>query len=265
MQKLVLYIGSERLDLFKDETVSLTQTIQNVKDFDKIFGDFSKTFNVPASKKNNTIFKHYYNFDIDQGFDARFRVDGTIEINTLPFKTGTFRLDGVNLKNRKPHTYRITFFGDIVKLRDKLKQDKLADLQLNQYDLAYDHDTVKSKLTNASNQGADVIAPLITHTQRLFYDSTTNPDNTALGNLHITNALNGLQWNQLKYAIRINRIIEQIEEDYELTFSNDFFKDPNNKVFDDLYLWLHRKSGYVENLSGNTTVFSTQLSFDTGA
>ena len=39
MQKLVLYIGNQgvytedqRIDLFKDETVSLTQTIQNVKD-----------------------------------------------------------------------------------------------------------------------------------------------------------------------------------------------------------------------------------------
>ena len=51
MQKLVLYIGSERLDLFKDETVSLTQTIQNVKDIKKIFTEFTQTFSVPASKK----------------------------------------------------------------------------------------------------------------------------------------------------------------------------------------------------------------------
>ena len=261
MQELQIFIESERLDLFKDESVSITQTIQNVKNIDQIFTDFTKTFSIPASKKNNRIFKHYYNFDIDQGFDARFRVDGTIEINTLPFKTGSFRLDGVDLKNRKPHTYRITFFGDIVKLKDKLKQDKLADLNLNQFDLTYDHDTIKDKLQAVD--GTDIIAPLITHTQRLFYDSTV-PDNTNLGNLHITSALNGLQWNQLKYAIKINRIIEQIETDYGLTFSDDFFKDSSNKVFDDLYLWLHRKSGYVENLSGNTEVFSTLLDFDTG-
>jgi len=37
MQKLQLYIGTERVDLFKDETVSFTQTIQNVKDIKKIF------------------------------------------------------------------------------------------------------------------------------------------------------------------------------------------------------------------------------------
>ena len=61
MQKLQLYIGTERVELFKDETVSLTQTIQNVRDIKKIFTEFTKTFSVPASKTNNLIFKHYYN------------------------------------------------------------------------------------------------------------------------------------------------------------------------------------------------------------
>jgi hypothetical protein len=32
MQKLQLYIEGQRLDLFEDETVSLTQSIQNIKD-----------------------------------------------------------------------------------------------------------------------------------------------------------------------------------------------------------------------------------------
>jgi hypothetical protein len=32
MQKLHLYIDDTRVDLFEDETVSMTQSIQNVKD-----------------------------------------------------------------------------------------------------------------------------------------------------------------------------------------------------------------------------------------
>ena len=73
-QKLILYIGdvgvngiyndTNRVDQFKDESVSFTQTIQNVKDIKKIFTEFTKTFALPASKKNNKIFKHYYNYDI---------------------------------------------------------------------------------------------------------------------------------------------------------------------------------------------------------
>ncbi len=105
-QKLVLYIGNvsvytedERVDQFKDESVSFTQTIQNVKDISKIFTEFSKTFSLPASKVNNKIFQHYYNFDIQGGFDARNKVAGYIELNTLPFKEGYIKLEFLHLSN----------------------------------------------------------------------------------------------------------------------------------------------------------------------
>ncbi len=74
--------------MFKDESVSITQSIQNVKDIGKVFTSFSKTFSLPASQTNNKIFKHYYNFDIVGGFDARFKVSSTIELNNVPFKNG---------------------------------------------------------------------------------------------------------------------------------------------------------------------------------
>ena len=36
--------------MFKDESVSITQSIQNVKDIAKVFTEFTKTFTLPASK-----------------------------------------------------------------------------------------------------------------------------------------------------------------------------------------------------------------------
>ena len=50
MQNIQLYIEGNRMDMFKDESVSLTQTIQNVKDIAKVFTNFTKTFSLPASK-----------------------------------------------------------------------------------------------------------------------------------------------------------------------------------------------------------------------
>ena len=41
MQNIQLYIEGNRMDMFKDESVSLTQTIQNVKDIGKIFTNFT--------------------------------------------------------------------------------------------------------------------------------------------------------------------------------------------------------------------------------
>ena len=129
MQKLQLYISSTRVDLFKDESVSITQTIQNVKDISKIFTEFTQSFTVPASKINNILFKHYYNFDIAvNSFDARNKVSAEIQLNFTPFKKGYIRLEGVELKKNKAYAYKITFFGETINLKDVLEDDELSAL-----------------------------------------------------------------------------------------------------------------------------------------
>ena len=249
MQKLQLYIGTQRVDLFKDETVSFTQTIQNVKDISKIFTEFSKTFSLPASKVNNKIFKHYYNFDIQGGFDARNKVAGYIELNTIPFKEGYIKLEGVDLKKNIPHTYRITFFGNTINLKDVLGDDQLGALpSLSTYNQDYTKTNIKSKMTANLTSTTNICTPLITHTQRLKYDSDSATHNDD-GNLfwHNASGTNGVVWNQLKFAIRLQAIIDAIEAQYsEITFSNDFFNDSSNTQFHNLWMWLHRKKGSVE-------------------
>jgi hypothetical protein len=245
MQQLQLYIGTERVELFKDETVSLTQTIQNVRDIKKIFTEFTKTFSVPASKTNNLIFKHYYNFNINNAFDARIKATASLELNGILFKEGKITLNGVDLKNNLAHTYRITFFGNTVNLKDVLGDNDLGSLSsLAADDLDYDYATVKSKM---SAVGSNIITPLITHTDQLSYDST--PGSFAQGNLYYNAsgayASNGVEWNQLKYAIKLNAIISAIENQYDIEFSTDFFKNPNVLKFYNLYMWLHRKKGQV--------------------
>ena len=254
MQELQLYIESDRLDLFKDETVSLTQTIQNVKELDKIFTGFTKSFSVPASKNNNKIFKHYYNFNIVNGYDARKKKAGRIELNTLPFKSGQIKLEGVDLKNNLAHTYRVTFFGNTVELPDIIGDDKLGSLGFSnaKWDLTYNTAGIKSKLQQAAGATAYIITPLITHTDRLFFDSSKLVVDSNNVHYRVNNA-KGVYWDQLKYAIRLYELIEEIELKYtiangyanNIVFSTDFF-NTTNLVFYKLYMWLHRKSGPVQ-------------------
>ena len=252
MQSIQLYIEGQRLDMFKDESVSITQSIKNVKDIAKIFTTFTKTFTIPASKTNNKIFKHYYNFDITGGFDARIRKSATIELNYLPFKKGKIKLEGVDLKNRRPKSYRITFFGNTVELKDILGESKLSDLDLSAYNLEYSGSTVANYLGLAQSSSQHIIVPLITHTQRLFYQDGSLSEGS--GNLFYsagTGTANhqGVQWNQLKYALRLNKIIEAIETDFTgISFSSDFFKNTSLDAMNNLFMWLHKKSGYVEPL-----------------
>lgn len=250
MQTIQLYIEGERVDMFKDESVSLTQSIQNVKDISKVFTDFSKTFTLPASKTNNKIFKHYYNFDIENGFDARSKKDAIIELNHLPFRDGKIKLEGVDLKNNKAYSYKITFFGSTVVLKDLLGENKLSSLSsLNALNETYSPTDIEAGLKRDPSTN-DVVVPLITHTKRLFYDSSTGHAHGDLysGNLYYQSGighLHGVAWNELKYALRIHNIVEAIQSKYpEITFSDDFFVDTNESYYK-LFMWLHRKKGDV--------------------
>ena len=227
MQTIELYIEGQRVDMFKDESVTITQSIKNVKDIDKIFTSFSKTFSLPASKINNKIFKHYYNFDIVGGFDARIRKASNIELNNLPFTDGLIKLEGVDLKNNKPHTYKITFFGNTVTLKDTLGDDKLSGLtSLTNLNKTYDAVSVKASL-QADPTTNDIIVPLITHTQRLTFDTASS--NNEAGNIGFNNGnVHGVLYTDLKYAIRLHSIIQAIETKYpSISFSNDFFNNTN--------------------------------------
>jgi hypothetical protein len=248
MQTIQLYIEGQRVDMFKDESVSLTQSIQNVKDISKIFTDFSRTFTLPASKTNNKIFKHYYNFSIQNGFDGRTKKNATIELNHLPFRDGKIKLEGVDLKNNVPYSYKITFFGSTVTLKDLLGEDKLNALNsLNALNETYSPSEIEAGLKRDPSTN-DVVVPLITHTKRLFYDSVTHNNND--GNLYYHmgggSNLHGVAWSELKYALRVHKIVEAIQNNtkYNITFSDDFFVDTNERYYN-LFMWLHRKKGDV--------------------
>ena len=251
MQNIQLYIEGNRMDMFKDESVSLTQTIQNVKDIAKVFTNFTKTFSLPASKDNNKVFEHYYNYNIDDGFDARVKKTATIELNYFPFEKGKIKLEGVDMKDNKPYAYRVTFFGDTVDLKDLLGEDKLDALTwLNNFTTNYNAAQVQGALRNGKDFTVDsvtytdaLVVPLITHTDRLYYNSATEGD----GNLYPSGTTQqGVLWNQLKFAIRVDLIIKAIEEQYGITFSNDFFTSSNTPYYN-LYMWMHRKKGFIDD------------------
>jgi hypothetical protein len=233
-----------RLDLFDDEKITITQSIKNSQDISKIFTDYTRSFTVPASRNNNKLFKHYYNFNINDGFDARKRIDSKIEINSIPFKTGRLRLDGVDLKGDKPYAYKLTFFGSTIKLKDAFGEEKLSGLDIVGYMTTYNAATIKNAL-QLDPKTNDFIVPLITHSQRLTYGTGAVGNS---GDLKAdTNVDHGVYWDELKYALRVDVIVQAIADKYGFTISNDSFFNSSNKNYYDLFMWLHRKKGGLQS------------------
>lgn len=231
-----IYDEYTKLELFKDESVSITDSIQNVKDPAKIFAPFSQQFSVPASKHNNKFFRHYYNSEIENSFDARFQGDGLIQLNGIDYKKGKLRLTSVELKNNVAYSYKLVFTGESVEFKQILAENELSSLIYPEsLNFDYTSDVVENKMS--SNQ--DVIFPLITHSKNMRYGYNNNTGyKDAITNTHLNYA-------DLKPALRAKVIIDAIQNTYpQIKFSNQFF---NSYFFKKLYLWLHREEGYLSN------------------
>ena len=150
MQRLQLYIEEtpdvyRLVDLFDNENVELTSTIQDIRDIGKVFTDYSQTFVIPASETNNKIFRHYYNYYITDGaYDARKKKKARLEINYLPFRRGKIFLNSVKMRNNKPYAYELIFYGETVSLKDLIGDDELIHL-------AYNPDSQEQELRYLSN------------------------------------------------------------------------------------------------------------------
>lgn len=238
-----IYIGSEKLDLFKDEDVNITLSIQNVRDISKLFTDFTQNFSVPASRNNNDIFKHYYNSDITGGFSASLRQDAIIYLNKEVFREGSIELNGVNMENGKPSAYEVVFFSAGVNLKDLFGEDELIDLDLSAYDHSYSGSVIRGAMEGTTPlHSGNVIYPLISPVADWFYDSSSSDHNDNDIAYHTSNDTHGLDYYELKPAIRISKLIDAIESKYSITFTSTFF---GTSKFTDLFLWGHRREGYM--------------------
>jgi hypothetical protein len=272
MQKVQIYVQDvngylRKLDLFEDETIELTSTIQDVRDIAKVFTDFSQTFTVPASPLNNQIFRHYYNNSMtDTAYDSRKKRVAEIHINYKPFRKGKIYLNSVKMKLNKAHSYVLTFYGETVSLKDLIGDDELRDLtELKEYNHEYDNANVKSGFTSGLNLNSktdSVIYPLITSKKRLFYHSDTASDSDFLdssGNLYYSTAgaqdIRGLEYTDLKPAIKVLHIFEAIESQYNIEFTRTIsaFGVPRNTFLNstqlnNLYMWINNKKGEINDI-----------------
>jgi len=252
-----LYIEGEKIDLFGDENIEITSAVADISDITKNLTDYSKNFTVPASAKNNRIFKHYYNALIDNTFDARLRKNASIYLNGVLFKKGKIQLNKVKVEGEKPSSYDLNFFGNLLNLSDKTKKDKLSALDLSAFDHNYNGATIKTGLETGLF-GGDIVYCLFYKKQLLYNSDPSNTTNTeTLSNIAWQGGANntGVDFNFLKPSIKNIRIIEAIETKYDINFSRDFF---GREEFLKSYLWVNNDS---ENTAGGGSV---QPFFDGG-
>lgn len=255
-----------KIDLFDDETIKINSSVQNIQDISKVYTDFSQGFTVPSSTNNNKIFQHFYENAINDS-----EIDGTIysintnvrrlafiEIDNKPFRTGKIELEKSVVENGKVSSYQLTFYGDLVSLKDKFGEDKLSSLDLTSLDFEYNGDNVKSRVSSDATD-YDIRFPLISSSRMWTYGDGTSTD--------ISNSSYPLVYSELFPAVRVKKLFDAIATKYNITFNSLFFSDAR---FKKLFLWCKNALTYnhttaaedlTQPLGVLTNNFSTQTNY----
>jgi len=257
-----LYIDSKLVTFYadEDEQILINRKIKDYRDIEKVFGDFTESFTLPANS-NNHIFSHYYDPDIENGFDARVKVDSELYIDDVLFKRGYVNLTDVQIKNNRASSYTIQFFTEIPKISDLFGEDELRDLDFSALDHPYSYDEVKDRITGpftpVNGTFETLFYPLISYKRRYFYNSGLTLDGETQTDLADSGSgdAEGVSFREFKPAIPHRYIIQRIEAKYGITI--------NSPVFNTLdYLFLMMQLGSIrgnEDLTSQSTFYNQQL------
>jgi hypothetical protein len=241
-----------RLELFNDEKITVSSTIQNISDISKIFTDFSQGFTIPCSTINNAIFQHFYQNDVDATIDYQNRYNAYIEIDTVLFRRGKIQLEKTNLKNGQADSYSVTFYGAGVSLKDFFNEDKLSQLNYSTLDHNYTNTEVYNRVTiDSTVTDYNVRYPLIT-SNRVWQFGSSYPLPTAnLPNWYeypsnnsnnISHVDGEIVFTELFPAVRVASIFSLIESQYGITFNGLFLQ---SDLFKKAFLFFKNKDNFT--------------------
>lgn len=255
-----IFVEGQKLDLFDDENIEVTSTIQNIQDISKTFTDFSQSFTIPTSPKNNAIWEYFYENAVTGTINYQERLNGYIEIDMTFFRRGKIQMEKSQLKNGQPNSYTITFYGEVTTLKDLFGEDLLSVLDHSTLDHDYTFAEVYNRVTDGSIDW-DVNYPLIT-SSRIWQYQGVNPSGnypnwlTVGGGNNISNNAGAIDYRELFPAVRVKSIFNLIEAQYGITFTGSFLTD---KRFTQAYLWYKNKNdfafvGQAQNVTFNSVI-----------
>ena len=233
-RRIQIYIEGQKLELFQDENISVSSSVQNIADISKVYTDFSQSFTVPASEHNNQIFQHFYNTDYDGTINHNLRRDAVIEIDLTFFRRGKIQLEKAQIKNGYTDNYQLTFYGDIRTLKDLFGDLKLSQLDYSDYQFLYTGANVLDKITDTAD--IPVRFPLISSKRVWQYNEPTTP----LDNIDTSTA--AIVYSELFPALKNKAIFDVIQNTFGVTFTGLFLNDDR---FTDSFLWLKNKEVFT--------------------
>jgi len=139
------------LDLYEDETIPLTLSVDDFKDVATKTQSYSKAFHLPATKKNNRVFGNLFEVTKATGlytFNPYKKTSVMLKENGFIVFEGFLKL--IDIVDKKGEiSYNVNLYSDSVALMDSMKDLTFADLNLSELDHDYNLTSIQASQTGA--------------------------------------------------------------------------------------------------------------------
>ena len=256
--------GQVLCDLYEDEDIPLTLSVDNFTNAAEKVQSYSKAFNLPATKRNNKIFDNI--FEVTRtttglAFNPYIKTQCELKQDGFVLFEGYLRLIDITDKNGEV-SYNVNLYSEVVALADVLKERLFSDLDLSELS----HEYNRTNIYNSWNTSGSTISwlnsndsgfrtdyttfkyPFVDWTHEYTIDATGNP---VLPNLDST----------FRPFISVRYLIDRIfnQPSFPFTYTSAFFDTAD---FKKLYMDFNWGNSEIEQGTGLTATPTSTGSYN---
>lgn len=253
--------GQVLVDLYEETSIPLTLNIDEFKNAAEKPTSYSKSFRLPATKRNNQIFSSA--FDVTRSvkddllsFNPYKKTHIILKEDGYTIFKGLLKLIDIS-ENNGEVSYNVNLFSDTTSLKDLLSNKKLGDIDYTELEHEYTSINIENSWTGAL---------ALTNTIGLnSFAGTSGASTTSVlkyplcdwtGTFTLASGGNGFSMETLEDAFRpwinVKYLVDRIFSDAGYFFDSTFLNtDYFNKLYIDFNSGGHTHGGYLEVKQGS--------------
>jgi hypothetical protein len=263
--------GQVICDLYEDEDIPLSLSVDDFKNVAEKVQSYSKAFKLPATKRNNQIFDNIFEItrtDTGLNFNPYKRTKAILKQDGFLLFEGYLRMLDISDKSGET-SYNVNLYSEVVALSDVLGDKNFSELDFNELN----HDYNKTNITRSWNDTGSSITytnpdtsgfrddyttlryPFVDWTHQILVGGTGTGTAATLGNPELTSLETAF-----RPFINIKYLIDRIFQAVPFTYESEFFDTEDFKK-----LYMDFNWGADASPTAASQVFNATWKFGTGA
>ena len=265
--------GQVILDLYEDEDLPLSLSVDDFKNIAEQVQSYSKAFNVPATKRNNRIFDHIFEVTREVESAGSLLFNPYKETKCVLKQDGFILFEGylrmLDITDKEGETsYNVNLYSEVIALADLLQDRTFRDLDFTELSHVYDKTNIKrswNDLGNSitySNPSTSGFRDAYTTLRYPFVDwnhqfiiaptgsTSATPGNPQLASLE----------QAFRPFINVKYIIDRIFEATDFTYESSFFNEDDFKKLYMDFNWGSAETPTITNVTNYNAQWAKQIS-----